>query len=337
MSDLTDPCGSTAGRAVSTHWSALLLRPPRRWKRRTPRPSPSQVIVWVSEGSSSRRWCRPHRGRALTRSVAPPGGPPRADPGRPGPPGVHVMDLAPGERSIAVLLGALGVAQGEGPALRLGEQPGPSPEVEGDGVAAEDHRDDARAGSQSAHLAGRHLDPRVGEAGSVGLTAQGLQGGGHQHRDVGPTAQLVGGQVVDQLAEGLALLVGPVDLPVLPREVLPPGCLWPRSLDWGPVRRVLARQSPRCHERIEHLAEHVALERGEGEPPVDGAVAVVAHPEGRGLPRLLLLSAHALVLVAVHHGLRHAQLSQDAASRPAQRTRSQSLGLADEHLLGPES
>jgi hypothetical protein len=89
-----------------------------------------------------------------------------------------------------------------------------------------------------------------------------------------------------------------------------------------------------CRDRQQHLLQHRRLRRGEGEPAVHLAVAVVRHRQAAGLCRLGLLLLEEVGLVGVRQVRRHHL--QQAPPTDRQRAGIMLGGGSHQVLFGPD-
>lgn len=196
--------------------------------------------------------------------------------------------------------------------------------VEHHGVAAQDHGQDPVVAGQASRFGGGDAGAGVerGDAGPVELAEQVGEGHGDDDGGVAPTGlrQVAGAGALDQLAqrlaathrEGAGVALGPLG-----------GCV-ARVWCVGPQRR---------HDRLELLAQHVAVQLGEAEAAVDDALVVLVHLEGdlAGGACLLGLEQSTLVVVGVlgtDHGV-------DPSGELLEGLGVVGVGEVDQVLLGP--
>ena len=207
--------------------------------------------------------------------------------------------------------------EAEGDPLSFVEEPFEPPEIQDSGRAAQHCRDDARIAGQPTGFS--RADGLAGvEASRLDLVAQLLLVDGHHDGGGGPRVQMVGRQVLDELAEGQ------------PASMVPVGAR-PRLV--ADLRRARAEAAAtRRRHGVEDPAQQLAVQGGEREVTGDRAVVVVVERQAGPSPRGCFFVDDELVLVGVDLGLVRLDGGQGPTSGAPQGLGRQALGLR--HQLG---
>jgi hypothetical protein len=126
-------------------------------------------------------------------------------------PGLSMVELAPGVRALAAVGGAGGVPGGKGNSLALGEEPLGSAEVERLRNATQDGGEDAGVAGDAAGLGGGELVPGV-ETRRTDRCGQPVMVEGDHDGGSDLAVQPVGGEMLQQLHEGLTLALCPIQV-----------------------------------------------------------------------------------------------------------------------------
>jgi hypothetical protein len=201
-------------------------------------------------------------------------------------PRLGVVDVAPGEGTLAAFGGTRVVDDRQGSALRGGVQSALPPEVEHLGGATQDDRQEAGVAGQPTSLARREVHAGV-EPARREPVEQALVVDVHQQR------QRVAGEATrDPVGAGREMLdeLGePVPQPLRPVAAGPVG----DSLVADGLARPVAGQLRRRGQRLQRGAQEVAVQLGDHEPARERAVPVVGQGQpGLDLGALLLRRQH---------------------------------------------
>ncbi len=228
-----------------------------------------------------------------------------------------MVDLAPCEGPLATVCRTGPVSNAESSALCLAEETSGPAEVEGERGGPQDCRKDPGGARQAAHISGGQHLVVVEVRGPEGF-AKRLQLDGDHHGGGRFRVQVVRRQVLEELAEGLAARAVPVgarggfaDLGVSCAESAAPG----------------------RGDRLEDLAEQVALQDRDREVAGDRPVVVVVQGQAGAGPGAVLLVADQFVFVRVHGGDIVLDRSECTPGGLAQRVRCQELGLREQGVL----